>query len=191
MSDTGAATARRSGFFGLSVEGLVSLGAVLAVLVAVSLPRLHGLARRENQVDARATVELFARSLGGLAPEEHALPFEELARRARLTRTLRDAEWLEGGRVLRLHGYLFELCPAAVAPAPLASKLELAEQPARHVAGLSLRAWPWSPGTGRAVFVANADGGLLTHPNEAGSWQGMEHRPALDGDALGGWQRLR
>lgn len=188
MSTSVTAPTPRAGLFGLSLEGLVSLAAVLAVVVAVSLPRLHGLARRENQVDARATAERFARALAELTPEEHALPFEELARRTRLERTLRDAEWLENGRVLRLHGYLFELCPAPGAVLPVDGKLELTQQPEAGVARRAVRAWPWSAATGRAAYVASPDGLLLAHPNDEGLWHGLEHRPAVDGDARTGWR---
>ena len=182
--------APRTGLFGLSRAGVVSLTAVLAVLVAVSLPRLHGLARRENQVDARATAELFARALAGLAPEARTLPFEELARQARLTRTLRDAEWLEDGRVLRLHGYLFELCPAPAALTPVEGKLELAQGPQPISDSLAVRAWPWSTSTGLTAFVVAEDGPVLAHANEDGLWQGLGHRPEVTRSALEGWQRL-
>jgi hypothetical protein len=187
---TVATAAPRSGLFGLSRAGVVSLTAVLAVVVAVSLPRLHGLARRENQVDARATAELFARALARLAPEARALPFEELARQARLTRTLRDAEWLEDGRVLRLHGYLFELCPAPATLIPVEGKLELTQGPQLTSDCLAVRAWPWSTSTGLMAFVVAEDGPVFAHANEDGHWQGLEHRPEVTRNALEDWQRL-
>jgi len=175
---------------GLSPAGLLALAAVVAVLVVVSLPRLHGLARRENQGDARATAELLARALARLAPEERGLPLEEVARRTRLTRALRDAEWLEEGRVLRLHGYLFELC-LAPGPEPLYDeKLALALGPEEHVRPLAVRAWPWSSTTGNVVFLATEHGPVLAHENEGGAWQGLARRPEVRTAAMGRWRAL-
>lgn len=172
----GTASAARPALQGMSPAGLVALVAVLAVLVVVSLPRLHGMAVAENQGDARATTELIARALVELAPEEQGASLEELAGRTRLARSLRDAEWLEGGRVLRLHGYLFELCPLAPEPPPFDEKLALstADTGAQRRA---VRAWPWSPSTGRTVFLADGQGGMWSHANDSGAWHGLAARP--------------
>lgn len=181
--------APRREILGLSPSGFVSLAAVLALLVVVSLPRLRGLALRENEVDARGTVQLLARALASLPPGERDVDLEQVAQRTRLVRALHDAEWLEDGRVLRLHGYLFELCAA---PAPLQAAglaLSLARTAPEPSAALAVRAWPWSAGTGRAAFLAHS-GALFLHTNEDGRWQGLTHRPALGPEPLEDWRLL-
>jgi hypothetical protein len=84
---------------------------------------------------------------------------------------------LEAGRVLRWHGYLFELEAPAGVPG---------SRPA------SIVAWPWQHGrTGVAAYAFDPAAGLLGHPNRApGSspWSGLEQRPELS--AGRGWQRL-
>jgi len=87
-----------------------------------------------------------------------------------------DMEWLDGGRVLRRHGYLFELSSAGAAPV--------------------LRAWPWAYGkSGRSAFVAEPGGEVRRHANAEGGWSGLGCPPAagcagwdtLDGIELASW----
>jgi len=188
MSPATPTVTRSTALFGLSPSGFVSLAAVLAVLLVVSLPRLRDMARLENEGDARATAELLVRAI---APLEGAGPdarLATLADRGSLTRGLADGEWLESGRVLRRHGYLFELCTP---PAPLqAASLSLAltgsfgaERPR-----FAVRAWPWSGDTGQRVFVASDCGTVLAHSNREARWQGLERPPRAS--ELSGWQRL-
>lgn len=139
--------------------------AVVLVLIVVSVPRLRGLALRENEADARATAQLLARTLaehlagGGAAPEmAQLLATPELA-------SLSDAELLDG-RVLRRHGYLFELTRLF---APADATWGAGER------GLdAVRAWPWAHGrTGRRGYLVLADGTRLEHPNHPPRWQGL------------------
>ena len=110
----------------LSLSGALSLLAVVAVLVVVSLPRLRGLALQENEVDARGTALMLARALRGIEPRPDRKPaLRELLRRPEL-RGLADVEVLAEGTLLRRHGYLFEvtcLSPAMTAPAAPAALL--------------------------------------------------------------------
>lgn len=132
------------------------LAAVAVVVLLVSLPRLREFALRENESDART---LLAR-LGELCTRESpvqdgqlATLTEVLARAPQLAARLDDAEWLQGGAVLRRHGYLFEL--EASAPTPV------------------IRAWPWEHGrTGCSAFRWRM-GALEGHPNPTGEWSGM------------------
>jgi hypothetical protein len=173
---------------GLSPGGFLSLAAVLAVLVVVSLPRLHGLALRENQGDARTTVEVLARALNELAPEERGLPLLEVARRTRVERTLRDAEWLEDGRVLRLHGYLFERCSLPATGVDSVEKVALSAGTGQEPLAAAVRAWPWSDATGQTVFVATTDGRVRAHDNEAATWGGLGSRPNLPAPLDPAWR---
>jgi hypothetical protein len=113
---------------GLSASGTVSIGAIVSVLVFVSVPRLRGMALHENELDARATAQALARNLS--AEEAHlcgAPTIASLLRADELSRQLADVELLEGGRLLRRHGYVFEVVAlperlpglAALGPAPL------------------------------------------------------------------------
>ena len=151
---------------GVSAGGALSLSAVIAVLVLVSLPRLQAFALEENETDAAALTRALGRALVELEPAAGAaaaLPtLAELAQAAGLDGPRDDVEWLETGRVLRRHGYLFELDLRAGDP--------------------ELRAWPWAYGdTGRAAFVFRPADGVLRHGNQAGAWTGPARPPAGDG----------
>ena len=154
---------------GVSAGGVLSLAAVLAVLVLVSLPRLQAFALEENETDAAALTRVLGRALAQLQqPAGAAAPaptLAEVARAAGLDGHRDDVEWVDAGRVLRRHGYLFELCP--------------------RPGGAVLRAWPWAHGdTGRAAFVFRPAEGVLRHGNPAGAWTGPGRPPAGDG---AGW----
>ncbi len=134
-------------------------------MLLVSLPRLREFALRENETDARTLVT----RLGEVcAREKHAGSLAQaLELEPQLVARLDDAEWLDHGRVLRRHGYLFEL--------------DASRTPARVVA------WPWEHGrTGFRAFRWEA-GALEIHSNRAGAWSGTEASPRADapGD---GWR---
>jgi hypothetical protein len=174
---------------GLTFSGALSLLAVAAVLVVVSLPRLRGLALAENEAEARATTQLFAQALRSEAGADGRLPsWRELLRRPELAGVLADGELVAQGRLLRRHGYLFELTR-------LAPSLSVPSAPCALLAGargglcsmLAVHAWPWSHGaTGEAAFLATAGGAELVHPNEEPRWQGLE-AAGRDLGTLQGW----
>jgi hypothetical protein len=142
---------------GLSLGAAVSMVAVIAVLILVSLPRLQAFALEENEADAAALTRVLGRALADERPAPPSLA--GLVEEAGLDPAHDDLEWLEGGRLLRRHGYLFEL-PA-------------------HPAGTALRAWPWTYGdTGRAAFVFRRAQGVLRHGNPSGAWTGPGRPPA-------------
>ncbi len=154
---------------GLSLVGAVTVFAVLSVLVLVSLPRLQDFALQENEADAagltRALGQELAQDAAAAAP---SLP--DLVQRAGLSRGLDNLEWLQDGRVLRRHGYLFELCADDGRPA--------------------IRAWPWHHGeTGRAAFVFTAET-LVGHGNHAARWSGPETPPEGPWVAAADWRVL-
>lgn len=152
----------------------LTLAAVALVVLLVSLPRLRDLALRENESDAA----WLTGRLAELCVEHDALELEALVERAPLLdRQLEDVEYLEGGRVLRRHGYLFEVLALEGGAADAATR--------------AVRAWPWEAGrTGRVALLWTPDGGLLGHPNEDGRWSG-EHPPRPEDAARAGWRRVR
>ncbi len=152
-----AARARR----GFSTAGTLSLIAIASVLLFVSLPRLKGLALQENEADARATLELFRAPLLALAHDagSEPPPIGSLSRSPAILRSLSDTDFLEEGRVLRRHGYLFSIVEIR-APA-------LAEP------RFGILAWPWEQGnTGTAAFLLVSDGRVFHHPNQPARWSG-------------------
>jgi hypothetical protein len=153
----------------------LTLAAVALVVLLVSLPRLQDLAVRENEADAA----WLARRLAELCQQEPGTQDNVqalLADRPALSRLLDDSEFLEGGRMLRRHGYLFEV--QAGAPG--------AQAPVRIV-----RAWPWQfERTGRAVFLWRSDGDLRGHANLAGVWAGVERPPPASFEG-GDWRGVR
>ncbi len=152
------ATRARRGF---STAGTLSLVAIASVLLFVSLPRLKGLALQENEADARATLELFRAPLLALANDTAGAPppIRSLSRAPAIQHSLSDTDFLEEGRVLRRHGYLFRVVEIR--------DPELAET---H---LGILAWPWELGnTGAAAFLLASDGRVLHHPNQPARWSG-------------------
>lgn len=154
----------------------LTLGAVAMVVLLVSLPRLQDLAVRENEGDA---AWLVAR-LGRLCAEGFGAPVQAaIAGERTLRRQLDDAELLAEGRVLRRHGYLFEILSPPEGEGPGGVPRPLA------------RAWPWDWGrTGRVVFVWCPERGLLGHPNPDGQWTGLEDPPPAPPQGEG-WRGVR
>lgn len=157
----------------------LTLVAVAALVVLVTLPRLRSIALRENELDAIRTLQLLAGELSDLrAPE--ALAAERaprsvaglLAGNPALARRLPDVDVLDGGR-LRRHGYLFEL---------------VTDRDGRP----GLRAWPCAHGaTGLGAFLFAPGEGLLGNPNEAARFSGPERPPGLDLSDPSGWRSIR
>jgi hypothetical protein len=153
---------------GLSWTGALSVVAVVAVLVLVSLPRLHAFAVEENQTDASALTRHLVSALEQAA-DPHT-PLVELVAGLGMAANTDDLEWLEGGRILRRHGYLFELDRPRAGGAP------------------TLRAWPWAYGeTGRVAFLGRAGEPVRRHANAGGGWSGPTAPP---GDDATGWDVL-
>src|SRR5262245_6000217 len=147
----------------VSLGGALSLAAVVAVLVLVSLPRLQAFALAENETDAAALTRELGRALAEVeppaGPTAAAPALAELALAAGLDGARDDVEWIDAGRVLRRHGYLFDLCACPGGPL--------------------LRAWPWAYGdTGHAAFVFRPAEGVLRHGNASGDWSGPRRPPA-------------
>ena len=141
---------------GLILADWLTLSAIVVVVLVVSLPRLHCLALHQNERDAMQALRLFG---GNLHAMERDLTLPTLLEEnGELEHRLDDIETLEDGRLLRRHGYLFDLT--------------------RDENGApQIRAWPWSSGeTGLGAFIYTADG-LQGHPNGEGHWSGPEAAP--------------
>lgn len=140
-----------------------TLFAVATVVLLVSLPRLRDFALRENQGDASTLVHRLGRLLENSVEAGELASVQQLVEHdPEFAHQLGDAEFLEEGRLLRRHGYLFELVPAA------------GEEPAFRV-----RAWPWEHGrSGLASFVWLPGRGVARHANAEGHWSGREQPPA-------------
>jgi hypothetical protein len=152
----------------LRAADALTLAAVGLVVLLVSLPRLRDLALRENESDAL----WLTRRLAELAAASEPGPVQQLVEGAPdLRRQLDDVAFLEGGRLLRRHGYAFEV-------------LEQGQEPG---AAPAVRAWPWHAGrTGGTAFVWTASAGLLGNANREGRWSG-ERPPPADAGPAGGW----
>lgn len=176
---------------GLSISGALSLLAVAAVLVVVSVPRLRDLAVAENEADARATAQLLASTLRASpkSADGRGPSLRELLRRPELDGALEDSELLERGTLLRRRGYLFEVTR-------LAPVLSLPSTPASLLCGESgglhgmpaIRAWPWAHGTGEASFLVTAAGATLVLPDSSPDALGLGAAGA-DLGPLEGWRR--
>jgi hypothetical protein len=158
------------------LDGL-TLVAVGVVVLLVSLPRLREFALDENEGDARRLVahlgELLAHPVRAAeSPEPEVSNVEQLVHASRdLARQLDDAEFLEQGRLLRRHGYLFELTPRV-----------------DEGSATGVRAWPWHyRQTGLSAFAWTPDAGLQRHANDGGLWSGPEQPPGAP-DPAGGWR---
>lgn len=139
-----------------------TIGAILLVVVLVSVPQLRGFALRENELDAMRTLRLLAATPAPANVPAGSYDLAQLvAHDASLRRRLEDVEFLADGRVRR-HGYLFDI-----------SSLRPGEP--------MLRAWPWSHGTtGRGAFVWTPQHGLLGHANKEGVFAGPDGAPEAD-----------
>lgn len=177
-----------------------TLFAIAAVVVVISLPRLREFALRENEADARALLARLGAALEAHAAErplatEPALAVVDLLETGGASRGaasdvvpsgpltssanpahprgLADAELLDGGRLLRRHGYLFDV----------------ASGPDHRIV---VRAWPWHAGrTGQRAFVDPLGAPPLAHANPKAEFSGPDGGPALQ--ALGpetGWTQL-
>jgi hypothetical protein len=141
-----------------------TLVAVGLVVLLVSLPRLRDFALRENEGDARALVLRLAQlaerdASGGLNVEQIVSTDPTLARQ------LDDVEFLEQGRLLRRHGYLFEVLAG-----------EESERACARV-----RAWPWKHRrTGYAAFAWTREHALVGDSNSGGTWSGLGAPPTVD-----------
>jgi hypothetical protein len=143
-----------------------TIGAIMLVVVLVSVPQLRGFALRENELDAMRTLRLLAAQPAPANVPAGRFDLAYLvAHDSSLRRRLEDVEYLADGRVRR-HGYLFDI-----------SSLRPGEP--------MLRAWPWSHGTtGRGAFVWTPQRGLLGHANHDGVFAGPDGAPeAEDVDA--------
>ena len=176
MRTRGRPPAWRAGTTHISAAGIASLIAILSVLVFVSIPRLRTLALQESESDAHGTLELFRAALPVLAAERaapaDALSIADLADTETIAHALSDGEFLDQGRVLRRHGYLFRVVD--VAPAQERGVL----------------AWPWKhAATGRSAFLLTPAGRILQHPNAPGTWDGpdVSTTPVTD---VAGWAPL-
>lgn len=181
-------TASRRTNGGLSFAGLLPLAAIVSVLVVISVPRLQGIARQENEADARLTAQLLARALSTRAAAGEPC-MRDLVRRPGLAGGLADAELLQRGSLLRRHGYLFEvtrLAPSLSLPAaPLAL---LSGETGALNSMLAIRAWPWKHGSsGETAFLVTAAGASLLHPNSVPLWHGLESAGSVV-DELTGWR---
>jgi hypothetical protein len=171
---TFAAAARRGRLRVLDGLTLVAVG---VVVLLVSLPRLREFALDENEGDARRLVAHLGELLSSpvhAADEPAADPanVEQLIHGSReLARQLDDAEYLDQGRLLRRHGYLFELTPRA-SPGSVTG----------------VRAWPWHyRQTGLSAFAWTPDAGLQGHANDGGRWSGPQQPPNAP-DLAAGWK---
>ena len=144
-----------------------TLLAVGLVVLLVSLPRLREFALRENQGDASSLVVQLGNLLGSSVQAAELGSVRELVQQdVSFAARLGDSEFLAEGRLLRRHGYLFEIVPAEL------------EGPGSGQAW-RVRAWPWEHGrSGLASFIWLPDRGLAQHANADGRWSGPEQPPA-------------
>jgi len=139
-----------------------TIGAIMLVVVLVSIPRLRGFALRENELDAMRTLRLIGAqpAPAGMAAGRYDLA-TLVSHDGSLRRRLEDVEFLANGCVRR-HGYLFDI-----------SMMQQGEP--------MVRAWPWSHGTtGRGAFVWTPQRGLLGFANEDGLFAGPNGAPEAD-----------
>lgn len=130
------------------------LAAIVAVVLAVSLPRFRALGVHQNELDAMTTLRLLGE--GPLSARSQRLA-SQLEADSFLRRRLPDVEVLRPD-LLRRHGYLFERVETHSGP--------------------ELRAWPWKHGeTGLAAFVLTPDRVLHGNPNANATWSGLSHGP--------------
>lgn len=124
----------------VSASGTFAIACVALIVALVSLPQLRALGVRENEADARRTLEILG---GELARAPQVAGLAELATQPpNAPRELSDLEVLADGR-LRRHGYLFDLVA-------LPDGVRV------------LRAWPWETGrTGAHAFAHVAGRGLI------------------------------
>jgi hypothetical protein len=153
-----ASPSRRGALRIADVGVLVVVG---LVVLLVSLPRLRDFALRENETDAANLVTRIGRLCdGSVQAAERSNLHDLLAKDPQLGKRLDDAEYLDGGRVLRRHGYLFTLLPGTSA---------------------RVLAWPWEHSrTGHAAFAWSGEQHLVGNPNVDGAYSGMNAPARVD-----------
>jgi hypothetical protein len=173
----------------LSISGAFALLAIAAVLVVVSVPRLHVLAQQENEVDARNTALLLARALRTHgASAERPPSLADLLGRAELG-GLADSELLERDTVLRRHGYLFEITSLSPAVRLMSAPVALLCGTSASLPTTAIRAWPWTPGaSGGSSFLVTAEGALFELPGSGARAQGPAGAVLIDPES---WKRAR
>lgn len=153
---------------GITIAGASSVFAVVAVLILVSLPRLHAFAVEENETDAAVLTRRLALALGEMQSEAAEPSLPSLVEHLGMERRTDDLEWLEDGRLLRRHGYLFRVVSDGEVQ--------------------TLRAWPWAHGqTGHTAYFGRPDGTIRRHANADGHWSGPAGSPAITAK---GWSAI-
>lgn len=147
----------------------ITLFAVGLVVLLVSLPRLRAFALRENQGDASSLVVRLGELLDTSVEAAELPRVRDLVEDdERFAARLGDAEFLDEGRLLRRHGYLFEVVPAESGPSSSEART-----------AWRVRAWPWEHGrSGLASFLWLPGRGLARHANVRGQWSGPDQAPA-------------
>lgn len=147
----------------LDWRSVLTLVAVVLVVGLVSLPKLRDFALQENEADAMRLMRRLETAVDRLPAEGRPTNVEELvAAMLPPERSLQDAEFLDGGRVLRRRGYLFQWTPSDRGPG-------------------SLRAWPWQwRHTGLGAFYIEPGHRALAHGNDGGLWSGLGKGPFPD-----------
>jgi hypothetical protein len=139
----------------------LTLVAVLAAVVVVTIPHLRSMAIRANERDARVVLTWLGEELAKISPAE--LPTDLPALLDRLPRAARrvpDARILDSGLVAH-HGYYLRL---ALSPQGTPE----------------LSAWPCQTNrTGHAAY-AWTTGSLYEHANSAATWSGEDRPPPPD-----------
>jgi hypothetical protein len=161
---------RRSPTAGLTRTSWVAIVAVTLSVAVLSSTRMHLYAVHANERDAVRLLERLGQDLGRLpAADPTASPtaapplaLSDLASSEVLRE--QDLEWLDDGRLLRRHGYLFALT-------------QTPDQPP------AVEAWPWRYAqTGRAAYRWVPGQGLLGHPNAQGHFDGPDLPPTPTAD---------
>jgi hypothetical protein len=145
----------------MRLSSAATLVAVGVVVLVVSLPRLREFALRENEQDARLVVERLAALLENeVQAGERATNVEALVLKSPgYPRQFEDAEFLEGGTLMRRHGYLFEIGGAADT--------------------VPVRAWPWQHRrTGFSAYAWTSERRLVGNANADGSFSGPGGAPS-------------
>ena len=157
----------------------LTLVAVGVVVLLVTLPRLREFALNENEGDAQRLVAHLGELLANPVHAAETSSVEQLVHASKdFAKQLDDVEFLDGGRVLRRHGYLFDLGP---------NMIDASAAPGMACVPC-VRAWPWQyKHTGLSVFTWSADTGLQANANARGEWSGPGQPPPSAPDPSAGW----
>jgi hypothetical protein len=148
---------------GLSMMGIATLLAVTSVIVVITLSSLRGMAITENESHAQSLLSAIAGSLNSQVFAAPPSSLEEVTQSdSSLESNLTDGEFLsKDGCLFVRHGYLFEW------------------REENAGGSILLVAWPFDLGqTGRKAFALTREGKLVTHPNQALGWSGLDRRPS-------------